>query len=97
MEIGRHEIENALHSICRRSSCLFDNERKRIRFVQETELPLRRDSTCRVSEQSAAEKIAMEVGNERSDIAHVHRLSLAVESAIPAHQCAHVVGPMLLI
>ena len=51
----------------------------------------------RIREDAAAEQVAMEVGDERADVARAERLVVALEPLYCAHDAAHVVVPQLLV
>ena len=97
VKIGGLEIENSVAPVDCRASRLLDDEGQRIGLVKETKLSARLLLIRRIGEQTAAEKIAVEIGDERADVADVHRRSLAVQSAIAPHQRPNVLVPETLI
>ena len=70
----------------RRAARLLDDERERIRLVEQTQLALRRLAIRRIREDSAAEEVAMKVGDERADVARAQRPAIALEAVVLAHQ-----------
>src|SRR5690349_6096123 len=93
---GEH-IEDANRTIARCTARLLDDETKWICFVQETKLTLGRFAIRGIREDAAAQKIAMEVGDERADITDAQRLRAALESAIAPHERFHILVPQLLV
>ena len=54
---------------------LLDDERERVRLVEQAQLALAASSAIRrIAEHAAAEQVAVEVGDERADVAHAERL-----------------------
>src|SRR5690349_17162234 len=77
MELRGLDVENAVRAIACRAAGLFDDERERIGLVQKTQLSLGRLAVGRVREDAAAEQIAVEIGDERTDVPCAERAPIA--------------------
>ena len=97
MQLRRLHIHHAMRAIVRRAARLLDDERERIGLVQQAKLAVRALGVGRIREHAAAEEVAMEVGDERADVAHAQRLVIALEPAIAAHERLHGLVPELLV
>ena len=63
------ELENSLVSVGRFAARLFDDESKGVGLVEKTQFSIWRFGGRRVNEDAAFEEIAMEVGDERANVA----------------------------
>ena len=64
MQLRGLDVEDALRAIGRRTARLLDDESEWIRLVKKTELAALVSPVGGISEQSAAEEIAMEIRHE---------------------------------
>src|SRR3982750_3701393 len=60
VQLRRRQIENAPRAIRRGAAGLLDDERQRIRLVEQAQLAVRRLFIGRIGEDAAAEEVAME-------------------------------------
>src|SRR5687767_8431307 len=72
MQLGRMDIQHTLRPISGGATGLLDDERERIGLVKKPQLAAPVPAVGRIREESAAEEVAMEIGNERADVARVH-------------------------
>src|SRR6185437_7041634 len=91
------DVENALGAVRRRSPGLLDDEGERVRLVEQAQLAARRLAVRRIGEDAAAEKVAVEVGDERADVARAERRVVALEAFVVPHQRTHAVVPELFV
>src|SRR6266566_81180 len=97
MQLAGLDVEDSFGAIGCGSSSLLDDERQRIRLVQEPELSTLVFSVPRIGEEPAAEKVAMEIRDERAHVASAHRLPIAVLSPIVLHESLNRGLPLAVI
>ena len=97
MQLGRLDIEDPLDAIGRGSASLLDDESKRVRFVKQTKLAALVSAVGWVREQSTPKKVAVEIGDERADIACIHRLAISILTTVVAHQILDVRLPLTVV
>src|SRR4051812_15979820 len=95
MQLGRLDVEHARLPVDRRAAGLLADERQWIGLVEEPQLPLWTLLARRIAEHAAAEQVAMEVGDERADVAHREWPSVALEPAVLAHELLGGFVPVL--
>src|SRR5678815_962857 len=71
VQLGRLDIENAIDAVGRCATGLLRDERHRIGFVGEPELAPGVLAVARIEEDSARDEVAVEVGDQRADVAAV--------------------------
>src|SRR5437868_6090191 len=97
MQLHRQHVEHTNGAVARRATRLLDDEAEWVRLVQQAELSFGRLAVRRIGEDAAAEEIAMEIGDERSNVAHAQRLGAALEATVAPHQRLHCLVPELLV
>src|ERR1700681_2353732 len=97
MQLGGLNVENALMSIRGGTTSLLDDESERARFIEKAELAMGVAAIGRIGEEPAAKEIAVEIGDERSNVAGAHRLTVTILSTIVAHQVLNVRLPLDVI
>src|SRR5688500_11786583 len=97
MQLGGLDVQDSLDAIGRGPASLLDDERERVGLVKEPELPPLVFPVRGVSEEPAAQKVAVEIGDERADVAGIHRLPVSVLPTIVAHELLDSGFPLALI
>src|SRR5712664_238214 len=97
VQLGWLNVKNALGSVSCRAASLLDDEGKRTRFVQQPQLPALVLSVGGVGEQASTEQIPMEIGDERADVASVHRLTVSILSSVVVHEILHSRLPLTVV
>src|SRR5690349_2556124 len=97
MKLRWVHVENALSAVGCESTRLLDDEGQWVRLIEQSELAVRIATVTRVAEHTAAEEVAMEIGDERTDIAHTERLSRTADAPVTPHQLLDRIGPVVLI
>src|SRR2546423_6749665 len=97
MQLRRLDVQNSLTAVRCGTTSLLHNEREGSGLVQKTQFATFILAIGWIREQPTAEQIAMEIGNEGTDIACVHRLPVSVLTAIIAHQVLDVGLPLAVV
>src|SRR5687767_14480785 len=82
MQVGRLHVQQARLAVDRRTARLLADEREWIRLVEKPQLPLGALAAVRIAEHATAEEVAMEVGDERADVAHGQVPALTLEPPV---------------
>src|SRR5690606_9949435 len=64
-----HDVQNALFTIARLAARLFRQERHRVAFIQQTQLPVRVAGGAWVEVNAAFQQVTVEIRNQGTDIA----------------------------
>src|ERR671912_764402 len=97
VQLRRLDVEQPRLAVDRRAARLLADERERIRLVEQSQLSLRALAAVRIAEHAAAEEIAMEVRDERANVAHREMPALTFEAAVLPHQLLGRLVPVLLV
>ena len=82
MQLRRHDVENRAAAVRRRSAGLLADERQRIRLVEQPQLAPRGLAVGGIHEDATGEQVAMEVGHQRADVAHVVGRDPVLQAAV---------------
>src|SRR6266702_3759640 len=93
VQVLRDDVEDRPATIRRPAARLLHHERERRRLVQQAQLALRVVRGRGIQKDAAGNEIAMEVCDERADVAGVLRLDLPLAVLERAHHALHRRGP----
>jgi len=73
VQLGGLDVQNVARAVDGRPARLLDDVRERRRFVQQPQLALRGDRVRRIQKDTARHQVAVDVGDERADVARILR------------------------